>query len=309
MASAILLIMNSIKQIAKDIMRKTGYELHRLAPVVDTPLYERLYGKDSVKYRRFYNISAGGHLSFGCGISHPCWTNVDVDKPWSKSRGYNPELDIAHDLLSLEPLPIESKSAELVHSRFTIEHITDEAAELLFSEVHRILKSDGLFKVTVPNVDLDYRAYMQGDRSHFNWVEMFSTPENFPNYGLKEPMNTASLEQIFLLHFAANASTHHLEGPEEKIDDDTFKNLFKELPYEEALNYCSRKCLVEVAKKYRQNHINWWNHDKLIRKLKSAGFKDVYLVSSNQSASPVFRNKGYFDNVWQSVAMYVEAVR
>lgn len=290
-------------------MKKAGFELHSLKPVNDTALYRRLYGKESVEKRRFYNISAGGHLSFGCGLDHPCWTNVDVDRPWEKSRNYDPQMDICHDLLSMDPLPIDSRSAELVHSRFTIEHITDEAAEVMFHEVHRILKNDGLFKITVPNVDLDFRAYRRRDLSHFSWVEGFSTPQNFKSYGLKEPMNTASIEQIFLLHFAANVSTHHREGPEERIDDETFRALFQELPYEEALDYCSKRCLVDVEKRFRQNHINWWNQEKLVRMLKAAKFKEVYLVAPMQSASPVFRNKGYFDNLWNHVAMFIEAVK
>jgi predicted SAM-dependent methyltransferase len=301
--------MFTIKNFIQNQVRKLGYELRCVKPVHDEKRYVDLYGKESVANRNFYNISAGGHLGFGGGFSHPCWTNIDVDRPWNGSRTYNPQTDIAHDLLSLDPLPLASNSAELVHSRFSIEHITDDAAEVMFNEVFRILKHNGIFKATVPNVDLDYRAYLSNDLSYFSWIDMFSYPKNYTNYGLIGPLREASLEQIFLIHFAANASTYHTEGPAERIDDEIFKNIFKELPYEDALNFCSHKCSVEVAKKYRQNHINWWNQSKLEKKLRKAGFKTVYAIGPNQSSSPVFRNNSYFDNNWNMVALYMEAIK
>lgn len=298
------------KKIIQNQVRKLGYEFRCVKPVNDIARYIELFGKDSVEKRCFYNIAAGGHLGFGCGISHPCWTNVDVDRLWKGARTYNANTDIAHDLLSLNPLPIDTKSAELVHSRFSIEHITDAAAKVMFDEVYRILKQDGIFRVTVPNVDLDYRAYLSKDISYFNWLDMFSyPPENYKNYGLIGPLRDASLEQIFLIHFAANASSYHMEGPEERIGDNEFKELFRELPYEDALNYCSSRCLVEVERKYRQNHINWWNQKKLNKMLVTAGFKSVYTVALNQSTSPVFRNTTYFDDLYGMVALTMEAIK
>lgn len=303
-------IMIQPKKIIQDQVRKLGYEFRYVKPVNDTERYIALYGKNSVEKRCFYNISAGGHLGFGCGISHPCWTNVDVDRLWKGKRTYNADKDIAHDLLSLDPLPIDSKSAELVHSRFSIEHITDAAAKVMFSEVHRILKQGGILRVTVPNIDLDYRAYLSKDICHFNWIEMFShPPENYKRYGLIGPLREASLEQVFLIHFAANASTYHTDGPVDRIDDDEFKNLFKELPYEDALTFCSQKCSVEVEKKYRQNHINWWNAQKLESFLRNSGFKTVYSIGPNQSSTPVFRNNSYFDNLYTTVALHMEAIK
>jgi predicted SAM-dependent methyltransferase len=297
----------AVKQIAQSFVRKFGYEIRRKKPENDINLYKQLFGKESVAKRKFYNISAGGHLGFGGGFSHPCWTNVDLCH--KNRKNFNEKYDIEHDLLSLESLPIDSCTAELVHSRFSIEHITDQAAEVMFHEIHRILKNNGIFKVTAPNIDLDYRAYLSDDISYFSWIEMFSKTDNYINYGLKGPLRDASIEQVFLIHFASNASTYHKEGPNHRIDDNEFRKVFKELSYNDALDYCTKRCSVEVAKKYRQNHINWWNTKKLERFLKAAGFKCIYTVAPNQSISRVFRNSHNFDNLWNRVAFHMEAIK
>jgi predicted SAM-dependent methyltransferase len=297
-----------VKERIQNIIKKFGYEIRRITPEDDTSIYKQLFPKESVLNRRFYNISAGGHLGFGGGFSHPCWTNVDLGRNNNK-HNYNEKFDIEHELLSLKPLPIESETAELVHSRFSIEHITNEAAEVMFNEVYRILKPKGIFRVLAPNIDLDYFAYLANDISYFFWRDVYSSPENFKNYGLIGPLRDASIEQVFLIHFASNASTYHREGPAQRIDDDEFRRVLTELPYNEALDYCTQRCSVEVAKKYRINHINWWNTKKLERFLKKAGFRHVNILAAHQSACRVFRNRFYFDNFMNDVALFVEAIK
>ncbi len=298
-----------MKKNVQKMLRHVGYELRRLKPQDDTEIYVQEYGKESVKKRRFYNICGGGHLGFGGGFYHPCWTNVDLDRKRKGPKKHDPEKDITCDLFSRDPLPIESDSAELVHSRFTIEHITDEDAENLFKEVIRILKQDGVFKIVVPNIDLDYRAYIKRDRSYFNWLNIYTQPKDYEFMGFNIPPKDASLEQIFLIHFAANASIIHKESALEKITDSKFIDLFQKLPYQEALNYCTAACSVEVQKKYRQNHINWWNHDKLQKMLSNAGFKTVYPLLPNQSSTQVMRNPDFFDSLWNHVALIMEAIK
>ena len=109
-----------------------------------------------MKKRAFYNICAGGHGGFGGYFYHPYWTNIDIVAPilldgWLK---YNPEKDILHDLLDKIPLPMESDSAEIIQSQYTIEHIDNEATNYFFKEAYRSLKPGGVFKVIAPNNEL-----------------------------------------------------------------------------------------------------------------------------------------------------------
>lgn len=277
------------------IVSLAGFELVKKEKFHDGPLYQRHFPQDSMDNRRFFNISAGGHIGFGCGFDHPYWTNIDVDQPWQPpSRGFRPGLDLAHDLLDLGPLPVATESAELAHSRFSVEHITDEAARVMFREVHRILKPKGTFRVVCPNIDLDYRAYRNNDREYFYWS--FNVPE----------LRTASMEQLFIEHFAGTASILQ-SSPSEKVEDDEFRELLRSRPLPEVLDACTARCTVALQKARRRNHINWWNFTKLQTFLREAGFREVVQSAAQQSLSPAMRNPRYFDNLYNEVALYVDA--
>ncbi len=283
-----------VKEKAFNLISKTGYCLKPLiVPKNDQEHYLKLYGKKSVEGRKFYNISAGGHFDFGCGIHHPCWTNIDLDREWKYGITFNPEKDIAHDILTCSPIPVESNSAELIYSRLSIEHITDEATLYMFKEAKRMLKKGGLFRVNTLNNYLDYIAFKNNDRDFFYW---------FKNH------KAISIGQAFLEHFAASASLIVEEGASERITDEEMKHIFSTLHYEEAMEYCTSRCPVELQNKYRRRHINWWTPEKLEKMLKSAGFKTVYLSSAEQSMAPVLRNEYYFDNINNKTMLYMEAI-
>jgi predicted SAM-dependent methyltransferase len=287
-----------MKKIFKKFLSYLGFELKKITNQDDSDIYIDLYGSESVKNSKFYNISTGAFKGFGGGINHPCWTNIDVDKPWKNDKyfpggvEYNAESDISHDLLSMKPIPVETATAELVHSRFTVDRLTDEAAQYFFNEVHRILKKGGIFRIVSTNLDLDFRAYKNNDKDYFFWLE-----------------DSISIEQAFLFHVVTQVSILYNGPSTEKISDEEFKQLLKTRHYEDALNYCVSRCSPEIHKNNRYDHFNWWNQKKYERMLSLAGFKTVYLSAPEQSASPVLRNNYYFDNEHIKVMMYMEAVK
>jgi predicted SAM-dependent methyltransferase len=258
----------------------------------DRELYLRCFPEDSIANRRFYNISAGGHFCFGGGFSHPYWTNIDFDRPWPGTKAYDPRKDIAHDLMSMTPLPLPSDSAELVHCRYSIEHLTDEAAGFFFREARRVLKPDGILRLVTPDMELDFRAYRRGDRSFFYW----QTPDR-------------SIEDSFLTHFAASLSVHHHDGSPTRLSDEEFRRILDEKPFEEAMDIITSRCSLEKHAKNRDDHISWWTHGKLDRMLREAGFETAYASAAEQSSCPVMRNRLYFDNQFQRCMMYMEAVK
>ncbi len=79
--------------------------------------------------------------------------------------------------------------------------------------------------------------------------------------------------------------------------------------YEQALNYCTSKCPIDIQKKYPGHHCNWWNKDKMFRMLKKAGFKNIFLSGYGQSFSPVLRNTQLFDKTHPKISLYVEAIK
>jgi SAM-dependent methyltransferase len=293
--------MRRVKKVMEKVVNAIGYDIQVCRAKNDIELYYRIYGKKAVEDRRFYNIGAGS-------FRHPAWTNVDHKSEWYKDVQSN-NIDIDWDLLSLTPVPVEDSSAEIVYSSHTTEHITDEGAQNMFNESHRILREGGVFRVTTPNIDLDFRAYKGNDRHFFYWIDWYSTPKECQRIKLNKPLNEATIQQIFLWHFASSASTLHADGSPKRITDEELDRIFREMEYQEALNYCISKCSLEVQKKYPGNHINWWNKNKLLRMLRNAGFDDICLSGYGQSVSPVLRNILIFDNTHPKISLYVEAVK
>ncbi|UCG89591.1 MAG: methyltransferase domain-containing protein [Candidatus Heimdallarchaeota archaeon] len=284
-----------------------GYDLilriRKLKKIYDINIYYKIYGIEPVENRRFYNIGAGE-------FQHTAWTNVDHESEWYKDvQGSNMGID--WDLLTLTPIPVEDNSAEIVYSSHTIEHINNEAAQNMFNESYRILKQGGVLRITTPNIDLDFRAYKTNDRNYFYWIDQYSvkTPKKLERVQLNKPLNEASIQQIFLWHFASSVSLLHNDGAPERINDEKLDEIFQELDYEEALDYCTSKCSLEVQRKYPGNHINWWNKNKLFQMLSIAGFKNIYLSGYGQSKAPVLRNTMLFDTTHPKISLYVEAIK
>jgi predicted SAM-dependent methyltransferase len=275
------------------VCNKFGYSIQRL-PTSDISLYYQIFDKEAVEAKRFYNIGAGL-------FRHPAWTNIDHGSKWYKD---NP-IDIDLDLLSLKPIPIDNCIAEIVYSSHTIEHITNEASQNMFNQSFRILKNGGIFRVTTPNIDLDYQAYKRNDKHYFHSESRHIGKD--PN--LIKPVSDASIQQLFLLHFASSRSTMLKEGAEERIDDEKLDIVFRDMKYEDALNFCISKCSLNIQNKYVGYHLNWWNESKLLRMLRHARFSNIYRSGYGQSVSPVLRNTEYFDNTHPKTSIYIEALK
>lgn len=299
---------NKLKIYIQNILKKAGYNItksdYRFKN--DFHKYYQFYPKESIDKKKFYNLCAGGHFGFGGRFNHPFWTNIDIKKE-NNCKDFRADIDIDHDFFTKKKLPIENNSAELVHSRFTIEHLTNDAVEFMFKEVFRILKNNGFFKIVVPNFSLDYKAYLNKDISYFSWRDDFSNSQLMEYMKYSNKLNQTSIQQTFLVHFASNASLIHSDGADQRIDDTEFDQIFNRNSYEEAMDICTSRCSLEKQIQYRQNHINWWDPNKLSKFLTSAGFTKINQLSPGQSNSPVMRNPFYFDNMWNNVALIMEA--
>lgn len=276
-------------------LRGRGYDVRAL-DVDDLDLYRRIYGEDATRERRFYNVGAGT-------FRHPAWTNVDHESAWYGGT----QINLEWDLLALGPFPVPDHSAEIVYTSHTIEHVTDEAVANLFRETRRVLKPGGVVRVTAPNIDLDFRAYREGDREHFrHYIDRYSLPDHWRTL-FTQSLAQASLPQLFLIRFATNASTLHVDGAASRLSDADVDRMFRNEPYEKALDACVARCSLDVQRRFPGNHINWWNPNKVKRFLRDAGFDTVYVSAYGQSRSPVLRNTDYFDNTHPKLSLYVEA--
>lgn len=297
-------MLQSAKNFVKGSLKFVGLDVKRAEPPLSTlDMYVRLYGEDAVKNRRFYNFGAGG-------FRHEAWTNVDnPSENYKHNFVGNPHL-IPHDLDSPKPLPIESNSAYLAFTSHCIEHLRDASVGRLFAEARRILRNGGVFRITAPDVELEYHAYRRGDDDFFYWFAPFTEdPDMARKEGVIVPENGPSAAQIFLFSFASSMSELHAEGAPERISDRELKRLFDELGFEKALDAICAKCPSSVQQKYPWNHLSWWTKDKTIRYLKQAGFEDISVSAHGQSCAPPLRDTNLFDTTQPRVSFYVEAVK
>jgi predicted SAM-dependent methyltransferase len=291
--------MKKVKTTIKKILHLMGYDLMRAAKSrdVDLNLYSG-YPAESIKEKRFYNIGAAG-------FCHPYWTNIDLDT--DHYRQYQKKAFINYDLMALLPLPIDSNSAEIVYSSHTIEHVTDEAAYNMFSESYRVLKKGGCIRITCPNARLEYDAYKRNDINFWYWRKLYSEPGTWEKI-YRIPLSQASIQQVFLHHFASQISEIDVnESPAKKYSDKEITDIFLRYPMEEAFDYFTTQCKFDPV--HPGNHISWWTHEKLISFLRKAGFSGVYPSAYQQSSIAPLRDSSFFDNTHPELSLYVEAIK
>ena len=292
-----------ISSIIKKVFDKLGLQISRRHTKDENiPMYTRLFGDESVRNKNFYNIGAGS-------FNHSCWTNVDFKSDWYKEYNAGAGNGIDFDLFSCQPLPIESNTAQIVYTSHTIEHLNDAAVQNIFNETYRILKPGGFFRIVTPDIDIEYRAYLQNDRDYFYWIDFYSTEKDYKRVKIRKPLNQETTAQVFLEDFAAQASEISLNGAPKRISDEELKTLFATMPFEQAMDYCTSLCTVEIQKQNPGNHINWFNEKKLFAMLTKAGFKTMHRSAHGQSFCPVLRDLNFFDSTLPKVSMYVEAVK
>ncbi|MGB8703273.1 MAG: hypothetical protein WCD18_27975 [Thermosynechococcaceae cyanobacterium] len=260
-------------------------------------LYNKYFSEESIKLRRFYNVGAGS-------FRHFAWTNIDKLTDWYKSVQKGDNFVIDHDLSSLEKLPVETGTAEVFYTSHTIEHISDIAAKNLFQEVYRSLKLNGVFRITCPDIDLDYAAYLRNDEDYFSFAR---SPRKMHNKDL-DPLNISNA-QAFIWHIAANVSINHRDGCMQPINDEELKQIITSYSKEEALNHICSRVNLDKQVIYPGNHMNWWNVEKITRFLSEVGFAQIYQSAYGQSRCPILRDLNLFDNTRPKLSCYVEAIK
>lgn len=118
-------------------------------------------------------------INLGCGPSAlPGWVNVDL------ARG--PGIDVVWDLR--RALPFADESCAAVFSEHVIEHLSQEDAERLLRECHRILQTGGVLRLSTPDAGRYLRSYA-GDREflrHPSFPQAVDSPIDRINIMMRE---------------------------------------------------------------------------------------------------------------------------
>lgn len=97
-------------------------------------------------------------IQLGCGKNiFKNWVNIDI----YRGEGIDVQLNFR------EPLPFETGSVSLIYSEHVFEHLFKDEAERLLKECVRVLKNDGKLRLGVPDTEVYFRKYIEGDRAFF----------------------------------------------------------------------------------------------------------------------------------------------
>lgn len=108
--------------------------------------------------RRYLAEAAEPRLHLGCGPHlAPGWLNADK---------FAPEADVHLDVG--EPFPFADGRFELVYSEHMLEHIAVDDVPRVLREMHRVVRPGGLCRLTVPDLELYARRYVEGDQRFFD---------------------------------------------------------------------------------------------------------------------------------------------
>lgn len=98
----------------------------------------------SARQERLLNLGCGAHF-------HPDWVNVDI-------AAHDPKV-MQHDLQLR--LPFEDASFAAVYHSHVLEHLPRWRAEFFLKECYRVLATDGILRLVVPDLETITRLYLK----------------------------------------------------------------------------------------------------------------------------------------------------
>ena len=116
-----------------------------------------MFASQFVKDKEVVDIACGSgygtKLLSGCGVKKITGFDIDPEAVAYCQKKYTDNVT-SFEVGSVEKIPAGDKSADVLVSFETIEHVEGQEQLNFLSEVVRILKSNGVFIVSTPNVDV-----------------------------------------------------------------------------------------------------------------------------------------------------------
>ena len=205
------------------------------------------------------------------------------------SEGYRHaggSIDYPFDLWTDQPFPFATGTVAMFFCSHTLEHIPGEHCQHILDEMHRCLRPGGATRITMPDFDLGYAAYRDGDIDFFVKYDGDTIEDRFLEF--------------FATHQRSEKTPAEVRAAFETLSQEAFADALTEsIPRQSQRECCN-------------NHINWWTYDKLSRMLRQAGFDRVYRSQPQGSRFAEMRGLGRqtgFDSTHPELSLFVEAIR
>lgn len=237
---------------------------------------------------RYLNIGA---LDF----RHPLWHRLDNPTDWgSFATRQSGNVDVPHDLMSGQPLPLADGTLAVAYCSHVVEHLRDQDVQRLFRELHRTLQPGGTFRLVAPDARLFYQAYQRADARLFDsGLRLYPAP---------------SLEMKLLMQFATALLPTHPGGDHPRATDEDVRRVLASTSMEDFFEHFARQVPPSVQERHPADHMNWFTPEKAETMLREAGFTDVRHSSHLQSHLPLLRHPEFFDP-YPDHSLYAEVTR
>jgi len=258
--------------------------------------YETGFGSLAAAKRQCFNIGAGTW-------QHDAWTNIDLPAQ-SEAFAKIQAPCIHHNLVEDEKLPIPANSAALLYTSHVIEHLPDRHADKLFASAFNVLQPGGVLRiVTGPDADTDFAALLRRDMRWWYFYDDADYAAAIEEHGAMK------LADKWLLHVATPRSLYSATPCDRKYSGKEIEDLVESQWSDPAKILDQLTGGLEFDVRFPGNHLSWWNADKIMKRLRAAGFANVEKSAYGQSRSHFMRDLTWFDTTYPQISVYVEAVK
>jgi predicted SAM-dependent methyltransferase len=222
----------------------------------------------------------------GGGFHREGWINLDYKFPkYANKRNFD-FIDVEHNLLSMTPLPFENDRIAIVYTEHTIEHLPDHVVSYTFGEVNRILRTDGIFRISCPD------AVLLLDMVKNN--EMCQISSHYTN---------ADPWECLIYELASQ------EGG--KYTGEQVRKIFSEMSMEDAMTQICKplqKISIEKQSTDPGGHVTWYTFEKIKKMLEEKGFRDIKRMGQRESRNDEL-TKRYIDRSAPYYSLYIECIK
>jgi predicted SAM-dependent methyltransferase len=275
------------------LVRKVKYLIRKAIARLNIHLIVSKYGRLQLSmYNESSRAEIPKYINLGAGsFYHPLWHNVDMPNKFYKVLQNNPYIE--HDFSSRDSLPLKDDSVEIVYCSHVIEHLSSEDVRHLFLEVKRVLKAEGVFRLTFPDSDLAYQAYMMKDDYFWGPASPWKT-------------NPKNQSEKFLEHVATLLSPTFSNVSQNVISEQQLVQMANALNRENFLDELVALLPEDANSILPEGHCNWFNYSKAESLLRDCGFGRINRSAYLQSNEAKLREPTMFDGTTPEWSVYVE---
>lgn len=260
------------------------------------------------------------YLNVGCGaVYHAEWNNIDLTSMGKEVVGHN----------VLKGFPYEKNAFDAVYCAHFLEHLSNEQIKTILSEMHRVLKVQGVIRVVVPDLEYNARLYLEcldraravpgkKEEEHYDWavLNLFEQMTREVNGGeMAKFMTRRDLADIEFIRDTLGGNDIYLAQAAASSSGNKASLL---VAVKKALRGLLPKNVDRLRKRIsylRSGEAHKWMYDdfSMARLLKGAGFSRIEKQKADGSAIAGFN--GYCldmdakGNARKPHSLYMEAVK